>query len=224
MPLGPKTARSCSCAQTPDFTGLLPHEDSASRQSASVDRRTRRGWPGRSAMACVRALRERGYPRRSSTSSSRITPPEWPPSRRRGPRADGAARASRPRARKARAARDSRGSWRLPSGREDHDARVGAAADRVPDGNARAVDLACIGTPAELPGELDDLSEGGGAQRLPFREEPPARIDGKPRAHRAAPAAHPLPAATPRAEAQLLHGEDLAARVRVLDLGHVDVL
>ena len=47
------------------------------------------------------------------------------------------------------------------------------------------------GAPAELPGELDDLPQRRGAERLALREQAAARVHRQARAHRAAAVAHP---------------------------------
>src|SRR5271154_3944828 len=60
---------------------------------------------------------------------------------------------------------------------QHHAAGVGAASDGVREPDARALDLADPGLAAQLVHELDDLSEGRGAERLALRQQPAARID-----------------------------------------------
>src|SRR5439155_724597 len=75
--------------------------------------------------------------------------------------------------------------------RQDDDAGVRAAAHRVRERDARAGHLARPRRAAELPGELDDLGEGRGAQRLALGEQAARGVDRQPRGHLAAPVAHP---------------------------------
>src|SRR5262249_21886232 len=64
-----------------------------------------------------------------------------------------------------------------PSGDQDRDAGVGAAADRVGEGDARAMNLARTGRAAQLPGELDDLAESGSTQGFALGEQAAAWVD-----------------------------------------------
>src|SRR5262245_15145990 len=89
---------------------------------------------------------------------------------------------------------------------------------------ARTRHLSLPGGSAQLPRELDDLTERGGAERLALGQQPAARVDGLSRAHAATAVAEPASAASARADAELLDREQLAPAIRVLDFEYVDVL
>ena len=102
--------------------------------------------------------------------------------------------------------------------RDDDAAGVGAAPDRVREADARAVDLAGAGLAAELVHELDDLSERRRAERFALRQQAAARV------HDGARLGEELRLLAGRAQVELLVREQLARRIGVLALDHVDVV
>ena len=92
-----------------------------------------------------------------------------------------------------------------------------------PDGESVAVDLPLPSLTPQLPCELGDLGETGGAHGMSAGGQPPARIHDMSSAQVGHPAGQQRTRVSVLAQTELLVVEELAGRHRVMDLEHVDV-
>ena len=88
------------------------------------------------------------------------------------------------------------------------------ASHRVGDADAGIRNLTVLDLAAQLPGELDDLGDTGGADRVTLGEQASADVDRDDLVEQCP---------TLLGETERLRGEHLADRERIMDLGHVDV-
>ena len=84
--------------------------------------------------------------------------------------------------------------------------------------------LSVGGSTLQLAHELDDLAERRGPERFAFGQQPSARVDREAATERGRTLARSGPLTACGAESELLVGQELACRVGVLALDHVEAL
>ncbi len=98
-----------------------------------------------------------------------------------------------------------------------------AAAHRLDQPGAGALDLALAGLAAQLPDDLGDLREAGRAERVAAGEQAAGRVDRLGAADRRFARRGGARGAARVRQPERLDGDELADREGVVDLEHVDV-